>query len=156
VSQYSFPILITILLMGCTKSYQSDLVTDEVDPIVVRLEQSAEDASKALKTLAMVSQARTKPADIKEPEKLPAELKRRLTLAWTGPAEFLLEVLAKEVGYSFDTYGRAPVSPIIARIKVDRKPAYKILKDVGFQMGDRGVLHIEPYARSIELRYETK
>ena len=85
----------------------------------------------------------------------PANLRKRLTLKWSGPVEPLLRLLEGEVLYPVTVTGQKPATPVIVVVDANDQRAGDIIRDVGYQAGKRATIrvHVTPGQERIELTY---
>jgi len=72
---------------------------------------------------------------------------------WSGPAEPLVDQLAKAANYRVRVLGTRPAIPVIVTVNIKNALLGDILRDVGYQCGERASLVIFPNSRVVELRY---
>lgn len=85
----------------------------------------------------------------------PANLRKRLTLKWSGPVEPLLRLLEGEVLYPVTVTGQRPGTPVIVVVDVTDQRVGDIIRDIGYQAGKRATIrvHVTPGQERIELTY---
>jgi defect-in-organelle-trafficking protein DotD len=141
------------LLGGCAPTIPLPAPAPGPTPVDTILPEAARSAASSLEILAGVEQARRPPASIKN-DLVPFELKKEVSLRWSGPVAPALIAVAGDVGYVFSTIGREPPSPIIVTVKAENEPAFKVLQDIGLQAGSRASVAVDIQNRRVELRYE--
>lgn len=121
-----------------------------------QLAQSAARAANALETLAMIQRVRTEPvaAPIDETG-LPAELARRTTVEWSGPAKELVKELAANIGYDFTETGGTAAAPAMVHVNVRDVSAAKALEDIGLQVQQWATVIVDPNLKRVEYRNES-
>ncbi len=72
---------------------------------------------------------------------------------WSGPVEPLVNQLAKASNYRVRVLGTRPAIPVIVTVNEKRAMLGDILRDVGYQCGERAAVIVFPNSRVIELRY---
>jgi defect-in-organelle-trafficking protein DotD len=117
------------------------------------LADAADRATKALESLAQIEKAKNPGKGDSSIPNAPTELRRSITLAWNGPAEPAVKLLADRASYAFETVGNAPPSGVMVNIDVRATPIITVLRSVGAQLGNRATLKVDPNARVIELQY---
>ena len=147
------------LLVGCatTGSPDAPRVYDQAirTEVEQQLAQSAARSANALETLALVQRSRTPvPGPAVDEDALPAELRVKTTVDWSGPATGILRDLARNVGYGFFETGNAPSNPIVVTLVARDQAVGRVLADVGLQVQRVATVIIDPNARRIELRHE--
>lgn len=121
-----------------------------------RLSESAERAAVAQEELARIQAARTRPVPAPVDENLsgvPEDLRRPVTLEWSGPAEEAARRVTAVVGWEFRVVGNAPSAPTMIDVSLRARPAVKALEDVGLQAQPFGQVVVLPGARRVEYRY---
>lgn len=121
-----------------------------------KLAESSERAATAQAELARIQEARTRPAPRPFDESLagvPAELRRAVTLEWSGPGVEAARRVASIVGYEFRIVGNPPASPVSVHVSQRESPAAKVLEDIGLQSQPFGQVTVDPNVRRIEYRF---
>lgn len=121
-----------------------------------KLAESSERAATAQAELARIQEARTRPAPRPFDETLagvPSELRRAVTLEWSGPAVEAARRVAVIVGYDFRIVGNPPANPVSIHVSQREAPAAKVLEDIGLQAQPFGQVVVDPNIRRIEYRY---
>lgn len=72
---------------------------------------------------------------------------------WSGPIEPLVEQLAKAANYRVRVLGTRPAIPVIVTVNSKNQMLGDILRDVGYQGGERAAVVVFPNSRVVELRY---
>lgn len=122
----------------------------------LKLAESAERASKAQEELARIQEARTRPAPKPFDETLanvPQELRKAVTIEWSGPAPEAARRVAQTVGYGFTIVGNPPATPPIVNVSLREVAAAKAFEDIGLQSQPFGQVVVDPNARRVEFRY---
>lgn len=145
-----------MLLAGCANdNYQNPQIVADPDKVSVMLAQAADRASTSLETLAAIEQTRT-PAAVDSPATdLPPELKRGITINWTGPVENALEQIAMRASYRFETLGEAPANDIIVALDIENKTNFDVMRSIGLQMGTRADVQVDSERKVVELKYRS-
>lgn len=128
-------------------------VVAEPDSVSLMLADAADRASKALETLSAVEQVRTPSAAIATIPNAPVELKRGISVDWSGPVEPLAQTLAAKTGYQYSTFGDQPPTPIIVNVQATNRPMIEVFRDVGLQLGSRADLRVDAARRLVEIHY---
>lgn len=146
--------VMAVVLTGC-QTPPPKHVDPPVDPIAERLSKAALDASSALKTLAEVEQIRMPPPDLPllDDTAIPEELKRTISVTWSGPVGPLVRRLAIRADYLFVSVGTDPRAALIVNIDAHDRSLVDVLRDVGLQAGQRADLVIDTEHKKIEIRY---
>jgi defect in organelle trafficking protein DotD len=75
------------------------------------------------------------------------------TIDWSGPVEPLVQQMAKATNYRMRVLGTRPAIPVIVTVNTRNTMMGDILRDVGYQCGERASVVVFPESRVIELRY---
>lgn len=75
------------------------------------------------------------------------------TIDWSGPVGPLVGQVAKAADYRVRFVGRPPAIPVLVTIYEKNAMLGDILRDIGYQCGERATLVVYPETRVIELRY---
>jgi defect-in-organelle-trafficking protein DotD len=75
------------------------------------------------------------------------------TVDWSGPIEPLLKQLARASNYRFVVLGTRPAIPVLVTIYSRNTMLGDIIRNVGFQAGERATVVVFPESSTIELRY---
>lgn len=158
-STFSLPLLSALLMLGaCAKpdNYKNPQVVADPDKVSVMLAQAADRASTALETLAAVEQTRT-PAAVEQPiSNLPPELKRGVTVNWTGPVENILQSISDRATYKLSVLGDAPANDLVVTLDVENRTIFDVLRNIGLQLGTRADVRIDAQSKVVELKYRSK
>ena len=123
------------------------------DRVSSMLAEAADKASNALQTLASIEQAKAPPANLAPIDNAPPELRRAVTVSWTGPVDTITQTLADRASYLFRVYGDMPPVPVVVNIDTENRPIVEVLRDIGLQLGERGDVRVDTVRRTIELHY---
>lgn len=123
------------------------------DAVSLRLAEAADKASTALETLAAVEQAKTPGVSVGPVSGAPTELRRAMTVNWTGPVEPLAKKLADRAGYGFLVLGSMPPVPLVVAIDAENRPIVDILRDIGLQLGTRADVKVDAGRKMVEIHY---
>lgn len=83
---------------------------------------------------------------------VPAELRTRISIDWTGPVRPLLAAISAEIGYGFHTTGAATAQPVMIALNRRDEPVWEVLRDVGHFIGSEAVVIVDSTERRIEFR----
>ena len=75
------------------------------------------------------------------------------TVDWSGPIEPLLKQLARASNYRLIVLGTRPAIPVLVTIYAKNMMLGDIVRDVGYQAGERATVVVYPESTAIELRY---
>lgn len=155
-------ILLTSLffvLAGCTSPHAGVPAGDPTlgpDPAEATLAEAANSVSKSLISLDQMQQATTPlPPTYQAPDPATYGMSNLVTIDWNGPIEPLLTQIADATGYTVNILGKEPTLPIIVTVIAKNKPIGEVLRDAGYQCGDKADIVIFPNTKIIELRYAT-
>ena len=151
-----------LILAGCVTNQaalQDHTITtksaDQTNAYVdSELAQAANRSADALQTLAMIERAKS-PAPVMpvDETKLPADLQKKVTLQWSGPATEALAKIAAQIGYTFHEAGTKPKTPVLVHIAETQMPAAKLLERIGTEAYPFATVTVDPNICHIELRY---
>jgi len=124
------------------------------DPVALRIAESADKASAALRDLARVEQTRRPPAP--EPAAIGGdnELNSLITIDWVGGAEELVRNLGTKLKYDVVVTGVAPNVPVIVQIHQRDRTIVEALRNIGDQATQYIDLVVDSRAHKIEVRYK--
>lgn len=148
------------LLSGCAQTTGGPDAPRVYDQAIrteseLMLAQAAARAANAQESAALIQRARTPiPAPAVDEEALPADLRVKTTVDWTGPAAGILRDLARNVGYGFFETGNAPSNPLVVNVTARDQVVGRVLADVGLQVQRVATVVVDPNAKRIELRHE--
>ena len=132
------------------------------DPAEVLLAEAASRAEAALTALARIRGAEAPPppgiptevsgrSPVPGSSPVPPELRRPVTLDWTGPVETLAGTLARHAGYRFAMAGVPPVRPAMVAVTAEDTPLIEVLRNAGVQAGAAATLVVDAGRRTIRL-----
>ena len=75
------------------------------------------------------------------------------SIEWNGPVGPLVEKIAEASGYKVRTLGTPPPIPALVSISAKDTPLADILRDAGFQCGNKTNIVVYPAKKIVELRY---
>jgi defect-in-organelle-trafficking protein DotD len=128
-----------------------------VDPAEEKLAEAADSVSKSLQSLAENQQALyPKPKQYREPDPSDYGMSNLTSMNWSGPIEPLVTQIAKATGYKLRVSGVSPAIPILVSINAKDIPLGQILRDAGYQCGDRADIVVFTRSKVIELLYANK
>lgn len=125
----------------------------EPDPVALRLANAVDRASAALQTLASVEQARNPSLSVQGIPYAPTELRRAVSVDWTGPIVPIAKRMADRAGYMFHVNGDEPPLPVVVTVRAYEKSVVEVLRDIGLQAGRRATIAVDPDQRVVELNY---
>ncbi len=83
---------------------------------------------------------------------LPPELRRRISVDWTGPLAPLLDAVAGEIGYRFVETGPGRAQPVMITMHRLDAPAWEILRDAGMAAATEALVITDVPRRTLEMR----
>lgn len=155
-TRYLLPLLClaTLPLGACESLKPRPQIVASPDKVSLMLVEAADKTSTAMQTLAAVEAARTPGIAVGgNTGEAPPELRRAMTLAWTGPVEPVARRLADRASYGFIVLGSPPPVPLVVALDVENRPVIDILRDVGLQLGSRADIRVDANRRMVELQY---
>ena len=75
------------------------------------------------------------------------------TVDWSGPVQPLVKQLALASNYHLNVIGRTPAIPVLVTIQAKNRMLGDVIRDVGYQCGERASVVVYPESQIIELRY---
>lgn len=138
---------------GGTFSGGTPQIVASPDKVSALLAEAADRASVSLETLASVERARTPATNMAPIDNVPTELRRAITVNWTGPIEPIAKTLADRAGYGFLVLGNTPSIPVVVSLDVENTRVIDALRDLGLQLGMRGDVKVDARSRMVEIYY---
>jgi defect in organelle trafficking protein DotD len=164
MKRLSFFILTLFLLSACASNAQRNaldpsLLTDPTlgkDPAEAQLAEAATSVSKSLSNLNEIQQAVTPvPQTFQPPDPTAYGMANLVTIDFSGPIEPLLNQIANASGYRVRVLGSTPAIPVMVYVDAKNTPLGDVLRNAGYQCGDKANIVIFPKTKIIELRYAT-
>jgi len=157
-------IILTIVLIiaGCANSAQKKPVDPTLgldpalgqDPAEAQLAEAATSVSKSLISLDEIQQAVTPPpANFQPPTPDSYGMSNLVSIDWSGPIEPLVNQIAASAGYSVRVMGKEPAVPVMVYLSEKNQPLGEVLRNAGYQCGDKADIIVFPKNKTIELRY---
>ena len=119
-----------------------------------RIAESAAAIEKMWAALGRLEQSRDpgEPRRLKDnppPDKLPPELRCRISIEWSGGLTDLVKKLAKYSGYPLKETGPRPAVPVLITLSAENQTIAAILREAGYQAGKRAgvIVHDGPDPR---------
>lgn len=145
---------LSLMMTACAQpQWARPQVVAEPNSVDVMIADAADRATRALETLADIENTKTPVKSVAVVPNAPLELQRAVTFDWTGPAEPLVQELARKAGYTYGVVGNQPNLPLIVTVKATNKPLINVLRDIGLQLGARADLKIDGQTRVMEIHY---
>jgi defect-in-organelle-trafficking protein DotD len=144
--------VISTVLFACATPPPS--MPPAIDADQVSLAEASYSVSRSITDLAETAQATRPFKNIASPPSPASYGMGGLTsVDWSGPIEPILQQIAKAADYRVRVVGTAPAIPILVTVYQQNAMLGDILRDIGYQSGDRGVVAVFPESKVIELRY---
>ena len=146
--------------VGCTAlglgERSEDAGISREDAVAQQLADAAVRAEEALARLARIEAARDPIAWHAEPNNVPEELLREVTVDWTGPLGELARRLAELSGYEFRETGSPAVQPVMVDVRSVGRPLIAVLREVGLQGGRRVRLLVDAERQVVEIVHRAR
>lgn len=138
--------LSSLFLVACTAKKQDNSYNS--------LAQAADSINQSLIDLKETEQAAYPPQSVAEPPS-PSTYGMAVptSIDWDGPVEPLVKQIAQVANYQLRVLGTKPTIPIIVSVSAQNTPIGDILRNVGYQCGNKAMIVVFPSTRIIELRY---
>jgi defect-in-organelle-trafficking protein DotD len=150
-------LLLCLSLTGCTlKEHNADSIpkSPTVDPAEEKLAEAADAVTQSLQSLAENQQATNPtPKQYTAPDPSDYGMSSLTSMNWSGPIEPLVTQIAKASGYQLRVSGVSPAIPILVSINAKDIPLGQVLRDAGYQCGNRADIVVFPRSKVIELLY---
>lgn len=153
----SLVILGVLILSACTSSRPSTCSTSgcaNTAGAENSLAEASYSVSRSIVDLAETAQA-AHPTPNLAPSPSPATygMGGVTSVDWSGPIEPLVRQIAKASNYRVVVLGTRPAIPVIVTVNEKSAMLGDILRDVGYQGGERAAVVVFPGSRVIEIRY---
>lgn len=150
-------LILGISLTACSLSTQNANTlpkSPHVDPAEEKLAEAADSVSQSLQSLAENQQATNPtPKHYSAPDPSDYGMSNLTSMNWSGPIEPLVTQIAKASSYQLRVSGVSPAIPILVSINAKNVPLGQILRDAGYQCGNRADIVVFPRSKVIELLY---
>jgi len=145
-----------ILLAGCSHDQKIAVISNDSGArnAETKLADAAVSVSESLQQLAEIERATHPQAKLPTPP-APASIgmAQMTSIEWNGPVGPLVEKIAVASHYKVRTLGTPPAIPVLISVSAKDTPLADILRDVGFQCGEKANIVVYPEKKIIELRY---
>lgn len=143
-----------LILTGCCTSNNPAPRLRNVDGASASMAEASYAVSRSIVSLAETAQA-AHPLPPLDPPPNPASfgMGGLTSVDWSGPVEPLIRQMAKASNYRVRVLGTRPAIPVMVSVYDKNMMLADILRDVGYQCGERATVVIYPESRVIELRY---
>jgi len=154
----SFLIVASLLFLGgCSHDQKIAVISNDSGArnAEAKLADAATSVSDSLRQLAEIEQATHPQARLPKPPVPESIGMAQITsIEWSGPVEPLIKKIAEISHYKVRILGTAPAIPVLVSISAKDTPLADILRDAGFQCGDKANVVVYPDKKTIELRYK--
>ena len=152
-----FLIVVSLLfLAGCSHDQKIAVISNDSGArnAEAKLADAATSVSDSLRQLAEIERATHPQAKLPTPPAPEAIGMAQITsIEWNGPVEPLVKKIAEASHYKVRVLGIAPSIPVLVSISAKDTPLADVLRDVGFQCGDKANIVVYSERKIIELRY---
>lgn len=145
---------VPFLLCSCQANYKKPPINAPSTDATIQLAEAAASISDSMHQMAEVEKERiphSKPNRLRIPNVRSLQL--RASVDWSGPVEEITERIAKAAHYRFHTIGKQPAIPILVNLAVKDDTLVEILRNLDYQAGKKGTIHVYPSRRMVELHY---
>lgn len=151
-------VLLSAILAACASQTKSTVTHNNIvqidDPAQAQLAEAATSVSKSLNHLDEIQEAVTPPPPhYTPPDPAAYGMNNLVTIDWSGPIEPLLEQIAEASAYTVRVLGVEPAIPVMVYLDKTNRPLGEILRDAGYQCGQKADIVVYPKTKIIELRY---
>ena len=156
VARYTMTILLLTIIIGCTPPHTPP---KPLDPVLVKIETASNLILKDLNAIRGMEQARLNRHEgvqsaIRQDD-IPTHgaLLKPIAFSWYGPLEPAVKALAEIIGYKVEIEGRSPRQPKIVKIDSKGTAAYKVLADIGWQLGEKAGITATQRNKTLKVIY---
>ena len=145
-----------VLLSGCSHDQKIAVISNDSGArnAETKLADAAVSVSESLQQLAEIERATHPQAQLPSPPAPGAiGMAQISSIEWNGPVGPLVEKIAAASHYKIRILGTSPAIPVLISISAKDTPLADILRDVGFQCGEKANIVVYPEKKVIELRY---
>ena len=151
-----FSAAISAFISGCASEPKIAIMSNNVTGTSAenKLADAADSVSKSLQELAEIESATHPKLSLpspSEPELI--GMGQLASVDWSGPVGPFVKKIADSSNYKLHILGTQPAIPILISISAKNTPLADILRDAGFQCGNKANIVIYPASKIIELRY---
>lgn len=149
-------VLLALAVTGCTTEPKVAVISGSqgARAAEVKLADAADSVSKSLEELAAIEKATHPQAKIPGPvDPDMIGMGQLSSIDWSGPIGPLVKKIATAAHYKLRVLGNPPPIPILVNVTAHDIPLADILRDAGFQCGNKANIVVYPASRIIELRY---
>ena len=136
------------LLLAACASHPPPPPTMTPDPALSQISHSATSIQKSWEVLAKIAEHDNPPysqfLDDYSAKDYPASLQKPVTVKWSGPIGPLVQILARKANLSTSVVGTPPPSPILVYINAHNEPIGGVLRNAGYQAGNRAGVRVIP------------
>ncbi len=151
-------ILGSLVLTACSSQPSSSTALQaeayETANANVSLAEAAGSVSESLNQLGATMQSAYPPKSVSQPPS-PTSYGMGMTTSidWNGPIEPIVQQIANATHYQLQVLGAAPSIPVIVSVQAKNTPMGDILRNIGYQGGNKASVVVFPSRHVIELRY---
>lgn len=151
---YKIGLLILFPFIVCACAAPKQPPSYDINKTEASLAEASYAVSRSVVDVAEVTQA-AHPMSMLTPPPSPATygMAGLGSVDWSGPVEPLVKQIAKATDYRVRVLGRPPAIPVLVTIYTKHAMLGDLLRDVGYQCGERANIVVFPESRVIELRY---
>ena len=145
-----------ICISGCVSEPKVTIVSSPTGTRAAetKLADAADSVSKSLRELAEIERATHPQAKLPSPvEPDLIGMGQLASIDWSGPIGPLVKKIADAAHYKVHVLGSNPAIPILVSISAKDTTLADILRDAGFQCGNKATIVVYPASKIIELRY---
>jgi len=145
-----------LLLVGCSRDQKIAVISNSsaTRSAEAKLADAATSVSQSLQQLAEIERATHPQAQLPAPPAPGAiGMAQIASIEWNGPVGPLVEKIAAASNYKVRTLGTSPAIPVLISISAKDTPLADILRDIGFQCGEKANIVVYAERKVIELRY---
>ena len=147
---------LAVFISGCSTKPKIVMIGNDTTTASAenRLATAADSVSGSLQELAAIETASHPKLALPSPTAPELIGMAQLTsVDWSGPVGPLVEKIAAAANYKVHVLGTKPAIPILVSISAKATPLADILRDAGFQCGDKANIVVYPASKIVELRY---
>jgi defect-in-organelle-trafficking protein DotD len=151
LSRLAIIFLLASALAGCARP---PTLNNTPDNASTSLAEASYAVSRSIASLSETAQAaHPLPALQAPPSPASYGMAGLTSIDWSGPVEPLVKQLAQAANYKVRILGTQPAIPVLVTIYDKNRMLADVLRDVGYQCGQRAVVVVYPESRVVELRY---
>jgi defect-in-organelle-trafficking protein DotD len=82
---------------------------------------------------------------------VPEDLRRVVSLAWSGSLDKGVASLAQAIGYTFYTTAAPDTPPLDVAVRIEAAPAFEVFRALGDQAGARATVEVDPLRHLVQV-----